>query len=108
MSVRTVDYMEVIEQIMNGEKARFEDVGWDEYEHLLTQVSHRPGLRVSYDQGRLEVMSPLPEPKNSSPSSAIWFAPCPMRRTSQSRCAAPRLTGSAESRKPLSPMRAST
>ena len=37
-----------------------EDVSWDFYERLLKEIGDRP-IRVTYDQGRLEMMSPLPE-----------------------------------------------
>jgi Uma2 family endonuclease len=37
-----------------------EDVSWDFYERLLKEIGNRP-IRVTYDQGRLEMMSPLPE-----------------------------------------------
>jgi Uma2 family endonuclease len=37
-----------------------EDVDWDLYEALLRNVGDRP-LQLTYDQGRLEIMSPLPE-----------------------------------------------
>jgi len=33
-------------------------VGWDDYEHLLEELAGRPHLRVSYDCGRLEIVSP--------------------------------------------------
>jgi Uma2 family endonuclease len=35
-------------------------VSWELYEHLLKVVGDRP-LRLTYDQGELEIMSPLPE-----------------------------------------------
>jgi Uma2 family endonuclease len=35
-------------------------VSWDEYERLLRQLSDRPGLRVTYDQGKLQIVSPGP------------------------------------------------
>jgi Uma2 family endonuclease len=38
----------------------FYDVDWDFYEDLLKQIGDRP-LRVTYDNGALEIMSPLPE-----------------------------------------------
>jgi Uma2 family endonuclease len=34
---------------------------WDDYERLLEDLADRPRLRVSYDCGRLEIVSPLPE-----------------------------------------------
>ena len=37
-----------------------EDVSWDFYERLLKEIGNRP-IRVTYDEGRLEMMSPLPE-----------------------------------------------
>ncbi len=39
----------------------FQNVTWGEYDELLKQLSDRPGVRISYDEGRLEIMSPLPE-----------------------------------------------
>lgn len=39
----------------------FPQVSWEQYENLLEDLVDRPGLRVSYDEGRLEIMSPLPE-----------------------------------------------
>ena len=35
------------------------DVTWDEYEYLLEELSDRPGVRVTYDEGRLQAVSPL-------------------------------------------------
>jgi Uma2 family endonuclease len=37
-----------------------DDVSWDLYEHLLDEVGDRP-IRMTYDDGRLEIMSPLPK-----------------------------------------------
>jgi len=37
-----------------------ENISWDLYEKLLREVGDRP-LRMTYDNGRLEIMSPLPE-----------------------------------------------
>jgi len=34
---------------------------WDDYERLLDRLRKRRHLRVSYDSGRIEVMSPLPK-----------------------------------------------
>jgi Uma2 family endonuclease len=38
----------------------FEDASWAFYERMLREVGNRP-IRLNYDDGRLEVMSPLPE-----------------------------------------------
>src|SRR5258706_6472159 len=37
-----------------------EDASWELYENLLQDIGDRP-IRINYDQGRLEMMSPLPE-----------------------------------------------
>jgi Uma2 family endonuclease len=37
-----------------------EDASWDLYEKLLRDIGNRP-IRVTYDEGRMEIMSPLPE-----------------------------------------------
>lgn len=36
-----------------------QDVPWEAYEQLLEDLSDRPAVRVTYDQGRVEIMSPL-------------------------------------------------
>ena len=46
----------------------FEDVSWSFYESVLKQVGDGP-VRVAYDEGRLEIMSPLPE--HERPKRAI-------------------------------------
>lgn len=61
MSTLTVDYLDIIERLPAGALLRLQNVGWDEYEHLLTQMETHPGHRVSYDRGRLEIMSPKRE-----------------------------------------------
>src|SRR6267378_2186290 len=61
MSTRAADYLEAIEHLPEGATLVIHQVDWDDYEKLLENVSGRPGLRVSYDCGRLEIMSPVPE-----------------------------------------------
>ena len=41
-----------------------EDVSWELYEKLLSDIGDRP-IRVTYDDGRMEIMSPLPEHERS-------------------------------------------
>src|SRR2546423_14922947 len=43
-------------------------VSWELYEHLLKEIGDRP-LRLTYDNGELEIMSPLPE--HERPKSAL-------------------------------------
>jgi len=50
-----------IEHLPDGATLVVHQFSWDDYERLLEELRERPHLRVSYDQGKLEVMSPLPE-----------------------------------------------
>jgi Uma2 family endonuclease len=62
MSTQTTNYLDIIERLPAGALLRLQNVSWDDYEHLLTQMeSYRPGRRLSYDCGRLTVMSPSTE-----------------------------------------------
>jgi Uma2 family endonuclease len=61
MSTRSAEYLEAIEHLPAGAILVFPQVSWEEYESLLEDLVDRPGLRVSYDEGRVEIMSPLSE-----------------------------------------------
>ncbi len=61
MSTRSADYMEALDRLPDGAALVVQDVPWEDYEELLENLLSRPGVRVTYDQGRLEIMSPLPE-----------------------------------------------
>jgi hypothetical protein len=37
-----------------------DEISWEFYEQLLAEIGNRP-VRVNYDQGRLEIMSPQPK-----------------------------------------------
>ena len=61
MLAQTEIYLDAIEHLPEGATLRLHDVSWDEYEELLAQMGNKPGYRVSYDRGRLEIMSPSSE-----------------------------------------------
>jgi Uma2 family endonuclease len=62
MSTLTTNYLDIIERLPAGAKLELPNIDWDEYEHLLTQMeSFHPGHRLSYDRGRLIIMSPSTE-----------------------------------------------
>ena len=61
MSTRTTDYREAIEHLPAGAILVFHEVSWEDYEQLLDDLRDHPGVRLTFDQGRLEIMSPLPE-----------------------------------------------
>jgi Uma2 family endonuclease len=57
MSTQTTSYYDIVAQLPEDASVTFHDVSWDEYEELLEQVGEAPGLRVSYDNGSLHVMT---------------------------------------------------
>jgi Uma2 family endonuclease len=61
MSTHTADYLEAIEHLPEGAMLRLERITWNEYDQLLEELTERPGLRVSYNEGRVEIMSPTTE-----------------------------------------------
>ena len=50
------------------------DFGWKDYEQLLQIIGDRPGLRVSYDAGRLEIVSPSPKHARYSRGPDLFVA----------------------------------
>src|SRR5688572_7875703 len=59
MNTLTTDCLEIIERLPAGAKLELLHIDWDEYEQLLTQMDNfHPGHRLSYDRGRLIVVSP--------------------------------------------------
>ena len=59
MSTRSADYRECIDHLPAGAMLVLQEVSWEAYEQLLEDLSERPGVRVTYDQGKVEIMSPL-------------------------------------------------
>ncbi len=61
MSTRVTDYKEAVDHLPAGAILVLQDVTWEDYEQLLEELWDHPGMRVTYDRGRLEIMSPLLE-----------------------------------------------
>ena len=61
MSTRSAAYVEAIDHLPAGAILVFPQVSWEQYENLLEDLLDRPGIRVSYNEGRLQVMSPSAE-----------------------------------------------
>jgi Uma2 family endonuclease len=58
MTTATSNIFDVVSQMSDGRVETFHNVTWDEYEELLEQVGEtRHGLRISYNDGTLKVMS---------------------------------------------------
>src|SRR5678816_773145 len=58
---RSTDFLAAIAHLPVGATLVVPDVDWESYEELLDNLSDRPAPRVSYDTGRLEIVSPLPK-----------------------------------------------
>jgi Uma2 family endonuclease len=61
MSTQTSNYYDIVSQLPPGAVVTFNDVTWEEYEELLERVGEDSGLRVSFDNGMLQVMTTSPE-----------------------------------------------
>ena len=61
MSTPVTDLREAVHHLLEGALLVIEDISWEDYEELLIELEDRPGVRVTYDHGKLEIMSPLPE-----------------------------------------------
>ena len=58
MSVATTDYLAAIAHLPAGAVLRIDDVSWEEYESLLGDLGDDYAVRIFYDQGRMEIMTP--------------------------------------------------
>ena len=61
VSTPSAVYVEAIDHLPPGSILVVPNVSWEQYEDLLTDIGDRPGVRVSYNEGRLQVMSPSDE-----------------------------------------------
>jgi Uma2 family endonuclease len=57
MSTQTANYSDVIEQLPPGSTLVLSDVSWAEYEELLESVGEANSLRISYNEGTLQIMT---------------------------------------------------
>jgi Uma2 family endonuclease len=53
----TQDVLAAAEHLPSGATLVIHEFSWEDYEQLLEALGERPGLRVSYDSGRLEILS---------------------------------------------------
>jgi len=58
MSAETAAYREVIERLPTDSTLILRGISWDDYEELLAAVGEAPGLRISYVQGTMQIMTP--------------------------------------------------
>ena len=55
----TSEVLEAAERLPGGATLVIPQVSWDDYEVLLVELSERRHVRITYDCGTLEIMSPL-------------------------------------------------
>ncbi|MEK7831198.1 MAG: Uma2 family endonuclease [Acidobacteriota bacterium] len=51
------DLLTLAQKLPPGGLAFLSDVNWDEYESLLNAVDERPAVRLTYDNGRMQIMT---------------------------------------------------
>src|SRR3712207_1549441 len=61
MSTETASYRDAIAHLPAGGTLLLYQVSWEDYEQLLADLGDGYTVRISYDEGRLEIMSPLAE-----------------------------------------------
>lgn len=61
MTTQSAEYRGAVDHLPEGGILVLQDVTWESYEQLIEDLSDRPGVRLTYDLGRLEIRTPLPE-----------------------------------------------
>lgn len=67
MSTTILD-RDIIDRLPGNSTLILRNVSWDEYEALLAAVGEAPGLRISYDEGTLQIRRFHPRMKASAAS----------------------------------------
>ena len=57
MTTETLGYFEIATNLPPSAVVTFHDVSWEEYERLIEELGEAAGLRVSYNEGTLEIMT---------------------------------------------------
>jgi Uma2 family endonuclease len=66
MNTMIVDHLAALETLPPETPLTLTDVSWDEYVWIADEIGERPGVRVTYDQGKLEIMTLSPEHEGPS------------------------------------------
>ncbi len=61
MTSTPLDLVEAIDHLPVGGKLLMSGISWDEYEELLEEIEGKRHVRISYDNGRMEIMTLSPE-----------------------------------------------
>jgi Uma2 family endonuclease len=57
MSAVATRYLELVEKLPPGSVLILNNVSWDDYENLLEELEGQRHVQISYDQGRMEIMT---------------------------------------------------
>lgn len=57
MRTVTTHLKDAVDHLPNASVLVLENVSWDEYEEFLDYVEERPGIRTTYDRGRIEIVT---------------------------------------------------
>jgi len=57
MPTQTANYLEVIERLPIDSTLILRGISWGEYEELIEALGEAPGLRISYDQGTMQIVT---------------------------------------------------
>jgi Uma2 family endonuclease len=61
MSATTTNWLEITDLLPPDTVVTVRNVEWEEYESLLAQVGEAAGLRITYNDGTLQIMTLSPE-----------------------------------------------
>jgi Uma2 family endonuclease len=61
MTTQTVSRFDFVEKLPADTTVVMHDQSWEDYEEVLESVGENPGLRISYDEGTLQIMTHSPE-----------------------------------------------
>jgi Uma2 family endonuclease len=56
-----ISYAALIDAMPPGAALTLQTIDWNQYEHLLREFDERPGIRLAYDQGKLQIMTLTPQ-----------------------------------------------
>lgn len=57
MTTETLSYFEIASDLPPAAAVTFNDVSWEEYEQLIEELGEAAGLRVSYNEGTLRILT---------------------------------------------------
>lgn len=61
MTTETLGYFEIASHLPPAAAVTFHDVSWEDYEQLIEELGEARGMRVSYSEGTLRIMTLSPE-----------------------------------------------